>query len=675
MSSVKKYLEPDYLSVEEAKYYFYCVDTYHLPAPSNFSISAGSGPVFTASVNDDPDAVSASLVFTRTSGAGGVVNDQILDANGSQTKTNASLTPGTYKAKSRFTKDILQPTHFRFYGYYTSETDLVFYAGTVENPVIDDGGVYAASKQITLSCDTAGATIRYTLDGSTPSASVGTVYTTPFTLTDDATIKAIAYKTDWISSSVMTESVTIIDDVTHTSTGTTTDSKINFSWNAVTADSYRIYYATTAGVWSGSLYVNILDGSASSYEFPGTPATTMYFRMAAVRNGTVGNLSTETSATGYDGVISNVQFDVASGTYEEAFDVVMSTTTPSGYIRFTLDGTNPTTSSGTLFEAGDVLHVDDTTVVKALAYKPGWTAGSVQTATYQILGIALLSAEQVSGQSKVALSWTPEDGADSYIVYWKTSSGVTASDNAIFVSSGESYEHTVDAGYTYYYRVAVVNDGEEGDLSNEVSVGVFMGAVATPQFGLASGAYAGQRSLTITSATSGASIRYTTDGSTPTATSGQIYAGALVLDASTNFKAIAYKTGYSNSSVAEASFTITNPVGAVASAVIPPSGNTAVTVAKDGVQNLAKVQADPVLAESSNWRWIMLVYLKSTGGKRFEGFDARSGTPQGIIKARDPAGTTLTLQHIFVVGNDRRRVKISRAELLNASQLDLSIGS
>lgn len=669
MSAIKKYLDWEYLRGTDNSIGYYNIDFYDLSAPV-VSITVGSGPAYTATIDADPYSPYASVSWIRPNGT--QFGDTVLADGTAKNVTNGLLLPGTYTASVRFVVDI---NSYRYYGATTSISAKTFYAGTVENPTIDDGGIYAAEKLVTLACDTAGATIKYTIDGSTPSESSGLTYSAAFTVTSDVTVKAFAYKSDWISSGVVSESITIIDNITHTSTGTNDASKINFSWNGVTADSYRIYYSTTAGVWSGSTYVNVLDGSATSYELTGVPATTMYFRMAAVRSGTVGNLSTETSATAYDGIISDVSFDVASGTYENAFDVVMSTTTPSAYIRFTLDGTNPTTTSGTLFESGDVLHVDDTTVVKALAYKPGWTSGSVQTATYQILGIALLSAEQVSGQSKVALSWTAEDGADSYIVYWKTSSGVTTADEAIFVSSGTTYEHTVDAGATYYYRVSVVNDGEEGDLSNEVSVGVFMGAVATPQFGLASGAYAGQRSLTITSATSGASIRYTTDGSTPTATSGQIYAGALVLDASVNIKAIAYKTGYSNSSVAEASFTITNPVGAVASAVIPPSGNTAVTVAKDGVQNLAKVQADPVLAESSNWRWIMLVYLKSTGGKRFEGFDARSGTPQGIIKARDPAGTTLTLQHIFVVGNDRRRVKISRAELLNASQLDLSIGS
>ena len=46
----------------------------------------------------------------------------------------------------------------------------------------------------------AGATIHYTLDGSTPTAE-STVYSTPITLSDTTTVKEIAVK-DGVSSSV-----------------------------------------------------------------------------------------------------------------------------------------------------------------------------------------------------------------------------------------------------------------------------------------------------------------------------------------------------------------------------------------------------------------------------------------------------------------------------------------
>jgi hypothetical protein len=65
--------------------------------------------------------------------------------------------------------------------------------------------------------------------------------------------------------------------------------------------------------------------------------------------------------------------------------------------------------------------------------------------------------------------------------------------------------------------------------------------------------------VTLQSATSGASIYYTTDGSTPTQSS-TLYAGAFTLTSSSTVKAIAFKSGYNPSAQASASFTIAAPL-------------------------------------------------------------------------------------------------------------------
>ena len=67
---------------------------------------------------------------------------------------------------------------------------------TVDNPIIT-----IANNIVTLTCNTENAVIHYTLDGTDPDAS-STVYTEPFTLSDDTTVKAIAIKDDKTSSIV-----------------------------------------------------------------------------------------------------------------------------------------------------------------------------------------------------------------------------------------------------------------------------------------------------------------------------------------------------------------------------------------------------------------------------------------------------------------------------------------
>lgn len=82
---------------------------------------------------------------------------------------------------------------------------------TVATPTITpNGGTFAGSTQITLATSTSGATIRYTLDGSTPSSS-STLYSSPFTLssTSTATLKAIAQKSGMTDSAIASAAFTI----------------------------------------------------------------------------------------------------------------------------------------------------------------------------------------------------------------------------------------------------------------------------------------------------------------------------------------------------------------------------------------------------------------------------------------------------------------------------------
>ena len=89
--------------------------------------------------------------------------------------------------------------------------------------------------------------------------------------------------------------------------------------------------------------------------------------------------------------------------------------------------------------------------------------------------------------------------------------------------------------------------------------------VATPSFSLSAGTYTGAQPLTITDATLGASIYYTTDGSTPGPNAGTstLYSGAISIGNSETVNAIAVDPGDTSSLVATAAYVI-NVVGASA---------------------------------------------------------------------------------------------------------------
>ena len=75
------------------------------------------------------------------------------------------------------------------------------------------------------------------------------------------------------------------------------------------------------------------------------------------------------------------------------------------------------------------------------------------------------------------------------------------------------------------------------------SVG-FLGFVADTKFDLNRGFYNSPQSVTISTATPGASIRYTTDGSWPSETSGTLYSGPVLINRTTPLRAIAYKASH-----------------------------------------------------------------------------------------------------------------------------------
>jgi hypothetical protein len=161
-------------------------------------------------------------------------------------------------------------------------------------------------------------------------------------------------------------------------------------------------------------------------------------------------------------------------------------------------------------------------------------------------------------------------------------SGVAAPHSYTLVASKEGY---VSASTSV--DVTVGGDYDAGTLD---LTGV---QVCAPQFSPSTGTYDSDQLVTISDATPGATIYYTTDGSTPT-TSSPVYSAPITVtgngsNVTITLKAIAVKSGMTNSAVSAATYSIVYPAMAAQWARTVSTGNEEsyfYSVAVDGSGNV-----------------------------------------------------------------------------------------
>ncbi|ANN17914.1 hypothetical protein SD37_21200 [Amycolatopsis orientalis] len=181
------------------------------------------------------------------------------------------------------------------------------------------------------------------------------------------------------------------------------------------------------------------------------------------------------------------------------------------------------------------------------------------------LGEATASAAEDYSQSAVAVnatqaqfSFTPVTTARYVDIHYTGVPGV-GQQNVRMTESGGTWRHTVGSlstGTVLDYWFTYEKNGPQYDTPHFGYTHAGGGTtVASPTFDPPAGSYPSARSVTLSTATAGATIRYTVDGSTPTASS-TLYTGPITVSASSTVSAIALKSGSANSPVASASYTI-----------------------------------------------------------------------------------------------------------------------
>ncbi|MGJ8695549.1 MAG: lamin tail domain-containing protein [Verrucomicrobiaceae bacterium] len=90
----------------------------------------------------------------------------------------------------------------------------------------------------------------------------------------------------------------------------------------------------------------------------------------------------EENGTATSGFVADTTFDIDRGFYDASFTAHITTATPGATIVYTTDGTDPTLTNGTSSTDSASVPIAGTTVLRAAAFKAGFTATNIDTQTY-----------------------------------------------------------------------------------------------------------------------------------------------------------------------------------------------------------------------------------------------------------------------------------------------------
>ena len=117
-------------------------------------------------------------------------------------------------------------------------------------------GFYDSPFNVTIATETPGTTIHYTLDGSAPSETNGFEYVAPIPISTTTCLRAIAFKTGWVSSNIDTQTYIFLDNVVQQKNN---PSGFPTSWGGTAAD-----YEMDPDIVNNSQYRNQMRASLLS---------------------------------------------------------------------------------------------------------------------------------------------------------------------------------------------------------------------------------------------------------------------------------------------------------------------------------------------------------------------------------------------------------------------------
>jgi hypothetical protein len=288
--------------------------------------------------------------------------------------------------------------------------------------------------------------------------------------------------------------------------------------------------------------------SSSVYSVPITVSSTETIEAIATASG-YPTSGVATAAYTIAPLASAPTFSPSGGTYTAAQTVTISDTTPGAIIYYTTDGNLPIMGSS-VYSVPIIVSSSET--LQAMATASGYSQSALATAAYTInlSQAATPTISLAAGTYYAPQTVTISDITPGAIIYYTTNGTQPTTSSTMYsgpvsVSSSETLEAIATASGVSQSAVA------------SAAYTINLPQAATPTINLAAGTYTAAQTVTINDTTPNATIYYTTDGTTPT-TSSTVYHVPITVSSTETLEAIAAASGYSQSAVATAAYTISN---------------------------------------------------------------------------------------------------------------------
>ena len=429
---------------------------------------------------------------------------------------------------------------------------------TAATPVLVlPSGTYNNSQTVTIKESTPGAKVYFTFDGTMPTAS-SRLYSGPFTLGGSVNLVAIAIAPNYLNSSPAAATYTFAASAPTISLASGNYEGTQTVTLSSASSAALIFYSTTGSI-----------PNANSTRYTGPITVSASETLTAVAMATGYSPSPVVTATYYiTPPPSAPVISPAGGTYNNPQSITLSDTGTGATFYYTTNGAAPTASSTKY--TGPIPMYNGLTL-NVIASVPGYGLTGMSSASYTLTAatpVASVAAGAYPGPQTVTLT----SATTAAMIFYSTNGTIPGSSSTkytgpISVTSSETLRFIAMAtGYT---------------VGPVVSAQYYIAPPpTTPTFSVAAGVYNNAQTLTISDSAPTATIYYTLNGTTPTASSAR-YIGPIAIGASLSVNAIAIEPGYSPSSIGTSAYNLTaaTPVVSLASGSYTGAQTVTVTTA------------------------------------------------------------------------------------------------